>query len=139
MPSPPRPFLARFTVAVLAPTAIALLVPLAVVVVEFFSLPLLLPDGTPDDGYTHIVATTLMAWPVLYALVAILHAVLFGALARLGLLRWPVAMGISAAWPWAAFPAMGGGMLATAVLSASFAAGAWVACRIVGPKARTSD
>lgn len=129
----PRPFLARFTIAVLAGSALALLAPLLVVVVEFFSLPLLLPDGTPDDGYTRIVFMTLMAWPVLYLVVAVFHAVLFYLLSRLGLLRWPVAMAVSAAWPCALFPAMGGGVLATAVLSASFAAGAWVACRIAAP------
>ena len=130
----PRSFLARFTQAVLAGSAVALLAPLLVVVVEFFSLPLLLPDGTPDDGYTRTIALTLMAWPVLYLVVAVFHAVLFGLLARLGQLRWPLAVGISAAWPCAVFPAMGGGVLATAVLSASFAAGAWVACRIAARK-----
>lgn len=137
MPALQHRFLARFTQAVLTGSAVALLAPLLLVLVEFASLPLLLPDGTPDDGYAHTITSTLMAWPVLYLVVAVFHAGLFGLLARLGQLRWPVAMGVSAAWPCAVFPAMGGGMLATVVLSASFAAGAWVVCRIAAaPKTR---
>ena len=80
----------------------------------------------------------LLALCALYLVVAVFHAGLFGLLARLGQLRWPVAMGVSAAWPLAVFPAMGGGMLATVVLSASFAAGAWVVCRIAAPRPPTA-
>lgn len=132
----PSPFLARFTSAVLAGSAVALVAPLLVVLVEFFSLPLLLPDGTPDDGYTHAISTTLMAWPVLYLVVAMFHALLFYLLARLGLLRWPVAAGLPAALAGAGVLALGAGALASVVMAASFAAGGLVVWRVAVPKAQ---
>lgn len=136
MPALARPFLARFTQAVLAGSAVALLVPLLAVVIEFASLPLLLPDGTPDDGYTRTISTTLMAWPVLYLAVAILHAALFYLLARLGLLRWPVATGLPASLVGAGLLALGAGVLASTAVAASFAAGGLVVWRIAVPRVR---
>lgn len=132
----PRPFLARFTAAVLAGSAVALLAPLLVVVVEFFSLPLLLPDGTPDDGYTRTIFMTLMAWPVLYIVVVMLHAALFYLLARLRLLRWPVAAGLPAALVGAGLLTLGTGALASTAVAASFAAGGLVVWRVAVPKAQ---
>ncbi len=136
MPARPRPFLARFTQAVLAGSAVALLVPLLAVVIEFASLPLLLPDGTPHDAYTHTITTTLMAWPVLYLVVAVAHAVLFYLLARLRLLRWPVATGLPAALVGAGLLALGTGALAATAVAASFAAGGLVVWRVAVPKAQ---
>lgn len=139
MPARPRSFLTRFTQAVLAGSAVALLVPLLAVLIEFATLPLLLPDGTPDDGYTHTITTTLMAWPVLYLVVAAAHAVLFYLLARLRLLRWPVATGLPAALVGAGLLALGTGALASTAVAASFAAGGLVVWRIALPKAQRAS
>lgn len=114
----------------------ALVAPLLVVLVEFFSLPLLLPDGTTDDGYTRTITTALMAWPALYLVVAVFHAVLFYLLAQLGLLRWPVATGLPAALAGAGLLALGAGALASMVIASSFAAGGLVVWRIAVPRAQ---
>ncbi|MES2612201.1 MAG: hypothetical protein V4679_18255 [Pseudomonadota bacterium] len=133
---PPWSSRPRFALALLAGTAAALLVPLLVVVRELLSSPRLLADGAPDDGHTHMLVLLLMAWPVLYAAVAMVHAAIFFLLFRLGLLRWPVAAGLSAALSGGLSLAAGAGVMAALVLATSFAAGTLLAVKMAVPGAR---
>lgn len=126
----------RFALAILAGTAAALLVPLLVVVYEWQSLPRPLEDGSPDDGYAHMLVLLLMAWPVLYAAVAAVLAAIFYLLLKLGLLCWPVAAGLSAALAGGFALATGAGGMAALVLATAFAAGALLAVRIAMPETR---
>ena len=95
-----------------------------------FSDPRLLPDGTTDDGYTHLMLMGFVLIPGFYLIVGMAITGLFLALIRLGIFRWQWIAGVAVIIPNLVLAIMKlnlslESMLTIALYSAAGALGAW--------------
>lgn len=121
----------RCALAALAGSAVSLCIPLLLSLKVLFSAPRRLPDGSTDDGYTHLLLVMMVTWPVMCLALSAFNTLLLWAMIRFGFFNKTTVVSIAIVLACTIFFALGFDFLAMLVMAASFATGALVSWWIV--------
>ena len=109
----------------------SLCIPLLLSLKGLFSAPLRLPDGSTDDGYTHLLLVMIVTWPVMCLALSVFNALLLWTMIRFGFFNKTTVVSIAIVLACTIFFALGFNFLAMLVMAASFATGSLISWWIV--------
>ena len=121
----------RYALAALAGSAVSRCIPLLLSLKGLFSAPLRLPDGSTDDGYTHLLLMMMVTWPVMCLALSVFNALLLWTMICFGFFNKTTVVSVAIVLAYTIFFALGFNFLAMFVMAASFATGALVSWWIV--------
>ena len=121
----------RCALAALAGSAVSLCIPLLLSLKGLFSAPRQLPNGSTDDGYTHLLLVMMVTWPVMWMALSVFNTLLLWMMIRCGFFNKTTVVSVAIVLACTIFFADGFNLLAMLVMAASFAAGSLISWWIV--------